>query len=94
MPDPSETERDRVLRADIAAFDPLLEVIWVGDLVGAGNLEAIVQDLFGQYRFPWLKTAAETCGSPYTDGIGRPSLRNPLAVITHSAGPKKQASLF
>jgi hypothetical protein len=52
------------LRADVRAFDPSLEVIWVGDICGAGNLEAIVQDGWGQYRFPWLKTQREPRAAP------------------------------
>ena len=76
------------LRADIAGFDAGLEILWIGDIVDDGNLEAIVQDGWGQYRYPWLKTVAATCGAPYTEGVGRPA----LLAVQRDIVPRKLAS--
>jgi hypothetical protein len=61
------------LRVDIAAFDAGLHVDWIGQITDSGDLEAVVSDGWGQYRWPWLRTAAETHGAPYTEGVGRPA---------------------
>jgi hypothetical protein len=44
------------LRSDIAAFDARLTIVQVRRLTADGDLEALVEDAWGQYRYPWLKT--------------------------------------
>ena len=40
------------LRNEIATLAPDMAVVWVGRLVN--ELEAVVQDAWGQYRWPWI----------------------------------------
>ena len=44
------TETD--LRNQIATLAPNMTVVWIGRL--ADELEAVVQDAWGQYRWPWI----------------------------------------
>jgi len=41
--------------ADVAAFDSALKVVQLRRLTDGGEIEALVQDGRGQYRWPWLK---------------------------------------
>jgi hypothetical protein len=68
------------LRADIAAFDPRLEIVQIRRLTVGGELEAIVQDGWGQYRYPWLTTQRDPAGPVLTRSLPVP----PVPVIPTS----------
>jgi hypothetical protein len=83
---------DAELRADIAAFDPALEIVAIRRSAVGDELEALVQDAWGQYLWPWLKTQRDPVpprsASPADAGTIPPIVASPPA----SRAP--QLSLF